>query len=305
MNYVYGPIPSRRLGKSLGISPVEKKACNYSCIYCQLGYTDKLMDERKEFYPVMDIISELKFVLDKNIEYDVISIVGEGEPTLYSELGLLIREIKKLTDKPVCVITNGSKLYDPQVRVELMYADIVLPSLDAYNQNSYRRINNPLRNIRYGVILQGLIDFSQIYEGQIWLEIMLLKDYNDSAAALKKFKKILKRIKYDRLYLNLPVRPPANKEVAMADKETVEKFAEELKAIPIDLLSEEDFYSHIDDDYEAVLSIIRRHPMNQHEIKRFLETRKNSDYQSLLDKLGSDSKVVSIKYKGYKTYRLK
>jgi len=143
MKYVYGPVPSRRLGISLGISPIPKKTCNYSCIYCQLGRTDIMTNTRKMFFPVQKIMSEFNEVLKKRIFFDVITIVGEGEPTLYLGLGELISEIKGKTDKPVALITNGALLYDRDLRREAAKADIVLPTLDAYDEASFRKINRP------------------------------------------------------------------------------------------------------------------------------------------------------------------
>lgn len=143
LKFVYGPVPSRRMGESLGISPIPKKTCNYSCIYCQLGRTNKLSNERMEFFAVSDIINELKTYLKHGVQFDVITLVGEGEPALYLKIGDLISQIKELTSKPVAVITNGSLLYDKSVQNELSKADIVLPSLDAYDDNTFKKINRP------------------------------------------------------------------------------------------------------------------------------------------------------------------
>ncbi len=305
MKHIYGPIPSRRLGKSLGISPIIKKACNYSCVYCQLGVTDKMTNERQEFFPVDEIIEELKEVLQSNIEYDVISIVGEGEPTLYLKLGELIDSVKDLTEKPVCVITNSALLSDRSVRNDLMHADIVLPSLDAYDDASFKKVNRPYKTLDYNEIYEGLKIFSQEFNGQIWMEIMLVKGYNDSENALSKFKEKLKSIRYDRLYINSPVRPPTVKNAVIADKKTLELFSKELNAISIDLLSEEDFQSEIKDDFEAVLSIIKRHPMNQHELAKFLEKRNNKNKEEIFEKLSQKQEIEIIFYKGYNTYRYK
>ncbi len=129
--YIYGPVPSRRMGLSIGISPIAKGHCNYSCIYCQLGRTRCMTNKREEFFNCNEIIEEFKLYLRDNIDFDVVTIVGEGEPTLYSKLGNLIKELKLLTNKPVAVITNGALMSDSSVREELKNADIVLPSLDA------------------------------------------------------------------------------------------------------------------------------------------------------------------------------
>jgi|LGVE01.1.fsa_nt_gb wyosine [tRNA(Phe)-imidazoG37] synthetase (radical SAM superfamily) len=303
--YVYGSVPSRRMGLSLGVSPIPKKTCNYSCIYCQLGRTDRMTNTRKMFYPVKDIIEELDVVIKKNILFDVVTVVGEGEPTLYLGLGDLLKEIHKKTDKPVAVITNGALLYDLQVQQELSSADIVLPTLDAYDEVSFRKISRPHGSLKFSEVIRGVEDFSEKYEGQLWIEIMLMKGINDDDESLNKYSKLLERIKYSKLYLNTPVRPPAESDVGVIDCEKMKHAAEILDGISIDLLESEGFHSEIKDDYEAVLSIIKRHPMNQFEIKGFLKIRGNMEDKRIFSKLKNDNTVDVIKYKGYYTYRLK
>lgn len=305
MKYVYGPVPSRRLGISLGISPIPKKTCNYSCIYCQLGRTDIMTNTRKMFFPVQKIMSEFNEVLKKRIFFDVVTIVGEGEPTLYLGLGELIDEIKRRTDKPVALITNGALLYDPDLRREAARADIVLPSMDAYDEASFRKINRPFGQISFESVNAGLIAFSEEYEGQLWLEIMLMAGINDDEESLSKYEQALKKIKYDRLYLNTPVRPPAEAGVEALSYEAMNKAAVRLGGISIDLLVSQGFHSEIEDDYEAILSIIKRHPMNQFEIRSFLESRNSQRIDWIMEMLGRDENISVLNYRGFNTYRLK
>lgn len=303
--YIYGPVPSRRLGLSLGISPIPKKTCNYSCIYCQLGRTNHMTNTRKMFYPVNEIVNELKECMNNGVSFDVVTIVGEGEPTLYLGLGELIVNIKNLIDKPVAVITNGALLYDKSVQDDLKEADIVLPTLDAYNEKLFKKINRPHKSLEYCCVLSGLKEFSCIYKGQIWIEIMLIKNVNDSDYDLEKYKEILKTIRYDKLYINTPIRPPSESNVHASDHERVRYAADYLNGLSIDLLASTGFQSSIKDDYEAILSIIKRHPMNQYEIESFLNSRNVKNIKDLLRKLNSDVIVNVLDYKGYKTYRLK
>lgn len=305
MSHIYGPIPSRRLGKSLGISPIPKKTCNYACIYCQLGKTDHMTNDPARFFAVEDILEAFDRFLEKRIDFDVVTIVGEGEPTLYLDLAELISEIKKRTDKPLAVITNGSLLTEPSVQEALMLADIVLPSLDAYDEKSFKDINRPHGRLRYEDVYQGLVDFSKVYQGALWLEIMLIKGMNDDEHALKRFKERLSLIDYDKLYLNAPVRPPAERDVFPTDDETMKRFMTELKGISIDLLTRSGFQSSIEDDYEAIMSIIRRHPMNQYELSSFLSERHCENKKDLLNRLRHDEAVEVILYRTYETYRLK
>jgi wyosine [tRNA(Phe)-imidazoG37] synthetase (radical SAM superfamily) len=301
--YIYGPVPSRRLGLSLGISPIPKKYCNYTCSYCQLGRTDHLTNTRESYFNYSDIVEEFKNYIKNSPSFDVITIVGEGEPTLYLNLGDLIGALKKLTNKPIAVITNGALLSSPQVQAELMAADIVLPSLDAFDIESFKRINRPHGSLSYHEIIEGLIKFSHRFSGQIWIEIMLVKNENDSTKALTSFKALLSKISYQRLFINTPIRPPAEKNVMEVSDSTLKFACELLGGTSIEQLASQGFYSDIKDDFHAVCSIIQRHPMNQFEIEHFLLTRKCKDTAHVFNQLSQDCTVDCIEYKGYKTYR--
>jgi wyosine [tRNA(Phe)-imidazoG37] synthetase (radical SAM superfamily) len=303
--YIYGPIASRRLGFSLGISTMPKKTCNYSCVYCQLGRTNHLTNTRQMFYPVEDILLEFDQALKENLKFDVVSIVGEGEPSLYLGLGSLISEIKKRVDKPVSVITNGALLYDSKVRAELNLADIVLPSLNAYDDHLFKMINRSYGRINFHDTFEGLKIFSHEYKGQIWLEIMLVEGFNDDDQSLERFEGRLKEIRYDRLYLNTPVRPPAESFIKPISKERMKRAVEVLHGIPIDLLCSLPYQSGDEDDFAAIISIIERHPLNQHEITEFLKSRGTNDPEVILKRLKKESAVEMIDYKGYHIYRLK
>ncbi len=303
--YIYGPVPSRRLGISLGVSPIPEKTCNYSCLYCQLGRTNKLINTRKNFFKVNDIIDELKEYMKGNATFNIITIVGEGEPTLYLKLGELIEEIKKITDIPIAVITNGSLFSEKSVRDELMNADFVLPSLDAYNEETFKLINRPHGSLNYKSVLDGLITFSKEYKGKLYLETMILKDINDNEESILEFKKIIDLINYDRIYINVPARPPAESYIKKPSKEIIDKAITILKGISIEQLVSSGFHSEITDDYAAIKSIIKRHPMNQYEIKAFLDSRDLEKDVDIFNKLLVDEEVELIEYKNYITYRLK
>ena len=304
LKYIFGPVPSRRMGQSLGVSPIPKKTCNYSCIYCQLGRTNRMINERKEFFPLEDILKEFDRCSAELEHADVVTIVGEGEPTLYARLGELIKAIQARTDKPVAVITNGALMGDPQVRRELMEADIVLPSLDSYDEASWRRCDRPHKTLCYNDVVEGLKTFSKEYQGQLYLEIMLMHGINDSKEDLLRFRDLIREIRYTKVYLNTPVRPPAEKDVSVSTPETLSYASELLNGISIEVLASGGFYSELEDDYEAILSIIGRHPMNQHEITGFLNSRNNPDPEGVLKRLREDPKVKPMEYKGYCTYRL-
>ncbi|MFW5649317.1 MAG: radical SAM protein [Candidatus Alkaliphilus sp. MAG34] len=303
--YIYGPVPSRRMGLSVGISPIAEGHCNYSCVYCQLGRTRNMTNKRKKYFDYKEIVEEFKLYLGKKIKFDVATIVGDGEPLLYADLGVLIDELKLLIDKPVAVITNGSLLYDSAVRDDLKNADIILPSLDATNEKMFKEINRPHGSIKFDDVIKGLQDFSKEYEGQLWIETMIVEGINDNREFFLDLKKLLGTINYHKLYINSPVRPPAETFVKQVSKDVIEEAVSILGGISIDKLVSEGFYSEVEDDYEAVLSIIRRHPMNQFEIKSFVEQRNRSNIKDFFERLDNDDNIEIIDYKGYYTYRLK
>lgn len=210
MKTVFGPVPSRRLGQSLGVDPIPSKTCNWNCVYCQLGRSKPMIGERSEYIPRQTILAELTETLATHPagSIDWITFVGSGEPTLHSALGWLIAETKKLTQIPVAVITNGSLLYRPEVRKELLLADAVLPTLDAGDAALYKKINRPMGELTFERLVDGMIAFREEYTGKLWVEVMLIKGLNDTLPALSLPAATLKRIQPDEVHINLPTRPP-------------------------------------------------------------------------------------------------
>lgn len=303
--YLYGPVPSRRLGASLGVSPIPPKTCNYSCIYCQLGRTSRIQTHREIFFPVEDILVELDRYLEKAPVPDAVTVVGEGEPTLYAGLGRLLEGIRSRVTVPVVVITNGALLGDPGVARELEQAHIVMPSLDAWDPESFRRINRPARSISFSEVLEGLQSFSRNWRGQLWLEIMLLAGISDSPEALEKFRILLQGIRTDRIWLNTPVRPPAESSARVVDHRTMEEACRILSALNMDLLVSGTFFSAIADPLEALHSILTRHPMTTGEIRGFLEGRGEMDPDTLLEKLQEDPSIEKVSAGGPETFRIR
>ncbi|MFA5292021.1 MAG: radical SAM protein [Phycisphaerae bacterium] len=205
--HIFGPVPSRRLGRSLGIDLIPSKTCTYDCIYCQVGRTTEKTIERKIWISTDEIIAELKGKLITKPDY--ITLSGSGEPTLYSDCGLLIEKIKQITDIPVAVITNGSLLFMPQVREDIKNADVVIPSLDAGDEETFRKINRPCPEIVFDKMLQGLIDFRKEFKGKYWLEVFLIAGINDSDEQVDKIAQCIEKIRPDKVQLNTVTRPPA------------------------------------------------------------------------------------------------
>jgi len=207
--YIYGPVPSRRLGLSLGLDLVPYKTCSLDCIYCQLGATTNKTIQRKEYVPIKAIVTQLKQKIKDGLEADYITLGGSGEPTLNSKLGLLIREIRKITDIPVAILTNGTLLSDKSVRDDCALADLVIPSLDAADEETFRKINRPHSDISIENFISSLVTFRKEFSGKIWLEVFLLEGINTVPRQIEKMKKAIERIMPDKIQLNTAVRPTA------------------------------------------------------------------------------------------------
>lgn len=206
--YTYGPVPSRRLGRSLGVSPIPPKTCSYTCVYCQLGRTDHLQAHRESFFPKEEVLAE---IVDRATQTrpDYVTFVGDGEPTLCRDLGWLIEHTKDIVGLPVAVITNGSLLWRDDVQNDLMRADVVIPTLDAGNETTFRRINRPHPGITFDVMLEGQIAFKRSCSGRLWVEVMLVAGVNDDPDELLSIRQAIERIKPDSVFVLTPIRPPA------------------------------------------------------------------------------------------------
>ena len=281
VRFVYGPVPSRRLGRSLGVNVIPFKTCNYSCVYCQLGKTTNLINERRSFFPKEEILEELEKVLER-VEADHVTFAGEGEPTLCGDLGWLIGRIKEITDIPVAVITNGSLLYRRDVREDLASADVVIPSLDAADERTFRRINRPHKDLSVDMVIEGLEEFGEEFEGKFYVEIMLVKGYNDDEDALRNIRSALERIEPDGVYLLTPIRPPTLN-VEPADEMGIVR-AHAILGDVVDVIDPEvgefstECFSSVE---EAVRAILSRHPMREDQLKEFL--KKFGEDTSVLD----------------------
>ena len=213
MSYFYGPVPSRRLGFSLGLDLTPKKKCSFDCIYCQLGRTGKKTIRRFSYINFKKLENELRQIIKKKTKIDYVTISGSGEPTLHKNIDRIIRKIKKITKGkiPVCVITNSSLLYNAAVRKELKEADLIIPSLDGASPATFRKINRPHKSITFKRVVDGLIKLRKEFKGKIWLEVMLIKGINDNVSEARKLKELIERIKPDKVQLNLPIRPAPEK----------------------------------------------------------------------------------------------
>jgi wyosine [tRNA(Phe)-imidazoG37] synthetase (radical SAM superfamily) len=264
---VFGPLPTRRLGWSLGVDTVPPKLCNWNCVYCQLGRTHPLTNTRRIHYPEKEILAQIRArlaVLPPGA-VDWITFVASGEGTLHRGLGRLIRQVKRLSDRPVAVITNGSLLHRADVRAELAAADAVLPTLDAGDAELFRRINRPHRDLTFAQHVAGLTAFARRKRrGQLWIEVMLIAGLNDSEAALRQLAAVLARIGPDEVHLTLPtrcpveawVRPPTADRIRRAETILGAKAKVRLPArAPAGAAQEED-----------LVGVVTRHPLRQADL---------------------------------------
>ncbi len=222
-SYFYGPVPSRRLGFSLGVDLFPKKICSFDCLYCQLGQSGKKTIRRLSFVKFPKFKRDLREIIKKNSKIDYITISGSGEPTLHKDLDKIIAAIKRVTKNkyPVAVITNSSLLYRKKVRRELLKADLIVPSLDAATVKTFSKLNRPHKGVVLKKIIEGLIRLRREFKGKIWLEIMLVAGINDNKEEIKKLKQVISRINPDKIQLNLPIRPAGTK-VSLPSQKRVE-----------------------------------------------------------------------------------
>jgi wyosine [tRNA(Phe)-imidazoG37] synthetase (radical SAM superfamily) len=276
-HFVYGPVPSRRLGRSLGVDLVPYKVCSYDCIYCQLGRTKEKTIERKPYIAVGRILEQVYQKLKEGVRADYITLAGSGEPTLNSQIGSLIRDIKKHTQIPVAVLTNGSLLGNSQVRDAIMEADVVLPSLDAYDQEGFETINRPHPEIKFETMVEGLIAFRKEYSGKIWLEVFILEDINTTETDAIRFKHWIERVSPQKVHINTAVRPSAETYARQVSQEEMARFCRILGKQAEVIAPYKDLEKHEReaDVREDLLNLLARRPCSLDDIASGLGVHKN------------------------------
>ena len=300
---VYGPVPSRRLGFSLGIDIIPFKTCTLDCVYCQLGTTLKKVLRREKFFSSVEILAQIKERFSSRQRIDTITFSGSGEPTLNKILGELIENIKKMTSIPVTVLTNSTLLNDKNVRKALMQADLVIPSLDAATQEVFVKTNRPCSPLNSKEIIEGLVKFRQEFKGRIWLEIMLVKSVNDSPSHIQKLKEAASRIKPDKIQLNTVVRPPAEKSAQPLSHDELEK----IKGVfgkNCEVIAEFDKKQQTtpqENMKDVILEMIRRRPVTLSEISVSLGRHAN-EVIKYLDLLLNEGKIRYVTHKDTKYY---
>lgn len=277
MSYLFGPVPSRRLGLSLGIDLVPFKTCSFDCIYCQLGRTTEKTIKRGCYVDPDLVLKEIEQKLKNDNRIDYLTLSGSGEPTLYTETGKLIKEIKKLTDKPVAVLTNGSLLWDDEVSKGIMGADLVIPSLDAGDENTLQQINRPCNELSFKKIVDGLVKFSKLYKGETWLEVFLLDGINSEISDATEISDIAEKINPDKIQLNTVKRPPAESSALPLPEAKMKKLAKVFKN-ETEIIA--DFKSPVNSsafsaNRDDILNLLKRRPCSIADISAGLGLHRN------------------------------
>ena len=296
--YLFGPVPSRRLGMSLGVDLVPKKVCSLDCVYCEVGQTTKLTLERKEYVPYEKIIEELTHYFENNPDPDFMTFSGSGEPTLNLRIGDVIQFIKQnKPDIPIAVLTNGTLFYDKQVRDELNSADIVLPSLDAATAAVFKKINRPPETLTLDRYLQGLIEFSKEFSGKIWLEVLILPGYNDSEQEIQELRKIIQQVNPDSVQINTLDRPGTETNLRGATKAELRRVVDILNLEHVDIIAaapkRKNIKSYRSDAEAAILDTIARRPCTLEDLEQILGMHR-SEINKYLDVLDSEEKIEAV-----------
>lgn len=294
--HVFGPVPSRRLGLSLGVDLVPYKTCTYNCVYCQLGPEPETTIKRESFWDPGRVVDEVKAVLESGTEIDYITFSGSGDPTLSSDLGFVIKEIKKLgKDVPIAVLTNGSLLWDPGVRQELAKADVVVPSIDAVSDEVWHKINRPCAELKIGPVLDGIKSFCNQYPDKVMIEIMIVKGVNDSEDELGRFREFLKGIAARKIQLNTVVRPPAEPSATPVEEEYLKNIARQITtSIPVEIIAD---YTRSPGKHRrggtesAVLELLARRPCGLEEMASSLGADP-TDISEAIDLLKQQNKIT-------------
>lgn len=301
-SYLFGPVPSRRLGLSLGVDIVPFKTCTLDCLYCQLGRTTHKTCQRENFVPIADVLAELKKRIKQGLTADYITLSGSGEPTLHNRFGELIEAIKKLTDIPVAIITNATLLHEKKVRTDCAKADLIVPSLDAPDEQTFKKINRPAADITIDKLIEGMIQLRKEYKGQIWLEIFFIDSINTSQDKIEKFAELIRRIDPDKVQLNTAVRPTAEFGIKKINPEKMRKISQKLgkKCEIIADFSQKLTKIRSNSTEKAVLAMLKRRPCSVDDISAGLAIHRNEALKYIAELLKTGA--IEAKEKAGKTF---
>jgi len=306
----FGPVPSRRLGQSIGINNIPPKICTYSCVYCQLGVTKNMQIKRQKFYEPQEIVESVKIknnaAKNKGERVDYLTFVPDGEPTLDNNLGREIEMLKNLRIK-IAVITNSSLIWKKDVQDDLVKADWVSLKIDTVDQKIWHRINRPYGSLNLNDIMQGITKFSNSFKGDLVTETMLIQNVNDGSEGLEKVAKFIADLSIKKSYISIPIRPPAERWVKSADENEVNRAFQIFKdkGIEVEYLIgyEGNAFAFTGDIEKDLLSIMSVHPMREDGVRKLL-SKANADW-SIIEKLLIKEKIIQTEYNGKKFYMRK
>ena len=311
-NVAFGPVPSRRLGRSLGINNIPPKTCSYSCVYCQVGKTNNLTADRQAFYKPEDLARVIKRKIHeatiKNERIDYLTFVPDGEPTLDFNISKEIFSLKQI-EMPTAVITNASLLWRDDVKEDLQKADFVSLKVDAVSEDLWRKVNRPHKALRLNVVLEGILEFTEKFQGTVVSETMLIGNinYGDEFERIAEFLTELKKL--NKAYIAIPTRPPAEKWVKRAKEDVMnaafQAFSKKLGASRVEYLMgyEGNAFASTGNVEEDLLSITAVHPMREEAVKKLLE-KTDVDWQ-VVEKLLGENKLIELEYEGNTYYMRK
>ena len=308
MSLVFGPIPSRRLGRSLGINNIPPKVCSYSCVYCQVGLTTNLSIERNEYYSPMIIYTEVRDRLNEirnNKErIDYLSFVPDGEPTLDVNLYETTQLLQDFGIK-IAVFTNSSLIWKKEVREALKLADYVSVKIDAINESTWKHINHPAISLNINKILDGILEFKEIFNGTFVTETMLIDGMNDNEDELIKIAHFVVKVDPEIAYLTIPTRPTLLKNIHSPERTKRKNVYRIVKSIfnNTELLDEYEGneFSISCETEESLISIMAVHPMRKDAVEKYLK-KSNSNWETV-KKLMDEQKIKELDYDGYKFYK--
>jgi len=307
-HHLFGPVPSRRLGMSLGVDLVPHKVCSLNCIYCECGRTTLLTTDRKEYVPIDEVLKELTHYFKNNSKPDYITFSGAGEPTLNSRIGEVLEFLKHSWPKiPIAVLTNGSLLSDKQLRKELLKADLVLPSLDAALNEAFHKVDRPFPGIKIKEYIQGLIDFRKEFGGLIWLEILILPGMNDGPDDLNALKTAFEKIKPDRIQLNTLDRPGTVARIRPANSAELRRIVDYWNVDNVEIIAavpdRKIIKSYRADVENSIMETIARRPCTLDDLSKILGIHVN-EINKYLGVLDGDHKLQTIRQERGLFYQL-
>lgn len=307
--HLFGPVMSRRLGRSLGVDMVPFKTCNCNCVYCECGAATPVAHSRQSFIPPSELTDELQHFLSAQPELDYVTFAGSGEPTLNVDLGKMVRYVKEYFPRyPTALLTNGTLFHLDKVREDVMPFDLVLPSLDAASADVFHRINRPYDTLDVQTVIDGLIAFSERFNGQMWIEVFIVPGINDTTEELSRLKEVLASIRPTRVQLNSLDRPGACDWVAVPDPGALGTIADFLQPLPVEIISRHGLatakpLANPENLDGTILHQLRRRPATIEEIAVMCSTTIN-ELQTVIEHLVKQGKCVTAQVDGRTFYRL-